>query len=83
MKRSVSVLVALVITAGCVVSPLATAQTKPTSLGVALTNAYDAFGSEREGLKHDFGFSTIVEYKGKTILFDAGTNAEVFENNLK
>ena len=24
----------------------------------------------------DFGFSTVVEYKGKTILFDAGTDAE-------
>jgi 7,8-dihydropterin-6-yl-methyl-4-(beta-D-ribofuranosyl)aminobenzene 5'-phosphate synthase len=58
-------------------------QIKPTRLGVVLTNAYDAFGSKQNGLRHDFGFSTVVEYKGKTILFDAGTDARIFESNLK
>ena len=48
-----------------------------------MTNAYDAFGSEKMGLRRDFGFSTVVEYRGKTILFDAGTDARVFESNLK
>lgn len=58
-------------------------QTEPTESGVVLTNTYDAFGSDKNGLRHDFGFSTVVEYKGKTILFDAGTDARIFENNLK
>jgi 7,8-dihydropterin-6-yl-methyl-4-(beta-D-ribofuranosyl)aminobenzene 5'-phosphate synthase len=48
-----------------------------------LTNLYDAFGREIDGVRHDFGFSTMVEYNGKTILVDAGTNAEIFENNLR
>ncbi|MBC7920668.1 MAG: MBL fold metallo-hydrolase [Ferruginibacter sp.] len=74
---------ALVIIAGGAVGSPARAQTEPTSLGVVMTNAYDAFGSERKGLQHDFGFSSIVEYQGKTILFDAGTNAKVFERNVK
>ena len=73
----------LMIIAGCAAGSLATAQTKPTSSDVVITNVYDAFGSEGKGLKHDFGFSSIVQYKGKTILFDAGTDAKVFESNLK
>lgn len=50
---------------------------------VKLTNAYDAFGKENKSLTQDFGFSCIVEYKGKTILFDAGTNTKLFEQNIK
>ena len=51
--------------------------------GVRITNLYDAFGAEAAGLSKDFGFSSLVEYHGKTILFDAGTNARIFEANLK
>lgn len=61
----------------------ATAQTRPASTSVVLTNVYDAFGKEVKGLKKDFGFSTVIEYEGKTILFDAGTDARIFESNLK
>ncbi len=50
---------------------------------ITFTNLYDAFGKEIAGVRQDFGFSTIVKYKGKTILFDAGTNAKVFESNLR
>lgn len=59
------------------------AQPKDASLGVVLTNAYDAFGKENKELKRDFGFSTVIEYKGKMILFDSGTDARVFERNLR
>jgi 7,8-dihydropterin-6-yl-methyl-4-(beta-D-ribofuranosyl)aminobenzene 5'-phosphate synthase len=83
MKQSIFNLIALTIIVGLTIGSSAAAQIKSASLGVALTNAYDAFGSEKKGLKHDFGFSTVVEYKGKTILFDAGTDAKVFESNLK
>ena len=82
-KCSPSILaVLLIIVQLAVVLPVA-AQKKPTAPGVAMTNVYDAFGSEKKGLKHDFGFSTVIEYKGKMILFDAGTDARVFESNLK
>ncbi len=30
----------------------------------------------------DFGFSCIIKYKGKTILFDSGSNADTFEQNV-
>lgn len=54
-----------------------------TKAGVKMTNAYDAFGPESTELKLDFGFSCIIEYKGKNILFDAGTNTDIFQKNLK
>ncbi|CAN5462431.1 hypothetical protein BH23BAC3_BH23BAC3_15630 [soil metagenome] len=83
MKQSLSILVLSVVIVRLIGAPLAVAQTDSTSLDVVLTNAYDAFGHENNELKHDFGFSTIVEYNGKTILFDAGTDAKIFESNLK
>ncbi|MBK9736445.1 MAG: MBL fold metallo-hydrolase [Saprospiraceae bacterium] len=45
-----------------------------------IINLYDAFGKEN-GLTKDFGFSCITKYKGKTILFDAGSNADIFKMN--
>src|SRR5918997_1187480 len=83
MKQSIFVLIASAVIIGLTVTSSATAQTRSTSSGVVLTNAYDAFGKNIKGLKLDFGFSTVIEYKGKTILFDAGTDARVFESNLK
>lgn len=46
----------------------------------SITNLYDAFGKDASLIK-DFGFSCITKYQGKTILFDAGSNAEIFEKN--
>ncbi len=48
-----------------------------------IINLYDAFGDNKEGLTKDFGFSCIIKYKGKTILFDSGTNADIFKNNVE
>jgi len=45
-----------------------------------ITNLYDAFGKST-ALTKDFGFSCITNYQGKTILFDAGSNADIFKNN--
>lgn len=73
----------LIVIAGCVAGSPTSAQTRATSSDILITNVYDAFGSEGKGLKQDFGFSSVVQYKGKTILFDAGTDARVFESNLK
>ena len=47
-----------------------------------VTVLYDAFGSA-ENLKKDWGFSVLVEYSGKKILFDTGNNAEIFADNVK
>ena len=83
MKRSMFILALSAAIVLLTIASHAATQIKPTRLGVVLTNAYDAFGSKQNGLRHDFGFSTVVEYKGKTILFDAGTEARIFESNLK
>lgn len=48
---------------------------------VTITNLYDAFGKEVKGTTQDFGFSALIKYKGKTILFDAGSNADLFKKN--
>ncbi len=47
-----------------------------------ITNLYDAFGKNNSLIK-DFGFSCITKYAGKTILFDAGSNADVFKHNIE
>ncbi len=48
-----------------------------------ITNLYDAFGKNRDGLIKDFGFSALVKYKGKLILFDSGTDAAILKNNVE
>ncbi len=47
------------------------------------TNLYDAFGKNRDGLTKDFGFSALIKYKGKLILFDSGTNADILKRNVE
>ncbi|MEJ1222754.1 MBL fold metallo-hydrolase [Sediminicola sp. 1XM1-17] len=46
----------------------------------SITNLYDAFG-KNPTLTKDFGFSCITRYGGKTILFDSGSNADIFKSN--
>lgn len=47
-----------------------------------VTILYDAFG-KAPGVTKDWGFSALVEYGGKHILFDTGNNAEIFAHNVK
>ena len=83
MKRQKLHIGSLLLIVGFGLGFFATAQTNSTIHALRMTNAYDAFGSEINGLKQDFGFSCIVEYNGKTILFDAGTSSEIFQQNIK
>lgn len=46
-----------------------------------ITNLYDAFGKTKDGLTKDFRFSALIKYKGKLILFDAGTNVDILKSN--
>lgn len=48
-----------------------------------ITNLYDAFGKTKDGLTKDFGFSALIKYNGKLILFDGGTNADILKNNVE
>jgi len=47
-----------------------------------VTILYDAFGKSAAVTKA-WGFSALVEYGGKRILFDTGGNAEILEHNVK
>ena len=47
-----------------------------------MTILYDAFG-DRPGLERDWGFSALIEYGGRRILFDAGNDGEVFARNVR
>jgi 7,8-dihydropterin-6-yl-methyl-4-(beta-D-ribofuranosyl)aminobenzene 5'-phosphate synthase len=55
----------------------------PATFDLVMTNAYDAFGTKSDELTYDFGFCSIVRYGQNTILFDAGTDAEIFQRNLE
>jgi len=47
-----------------------------------ITILYDAFGKP-SNLKKDWGYSALIEYGGKRILFDTGNNAECFKHNVE
>ncbi len=47
-----------------------------------ITILNDVFGKSPT-LKKDWGFSALVEYGGKRILFDTGNNADIFAQNVK
>ena len=47
-----------------------------------ITVLYDAFG-KRADLQKDWGYSALVEYGGKRILFDTGGNPDILEHNVK
>jgi 7,8-dihydropterin-6-yl-methyl-4-(beta-D-ribofuranosyl)aminobenzene 5'-phosphate synthase len=43
---------------------------------------YDAFGTS-SGMKKDWGYSALVEYGGKRILFDTGNDPALFAENVR
>jgi len=47
-----------------------------------VTILYDAFGKS-PAMTKAWGYSALVEYEGKRILFDTGGNAEIFEHNVR
>jgi 7,8-dihydropterin-6-yl-methyl-4-(beta-D-ribofuranosyl)aminobenzene 5'-phosphate synthase len=49
----------------------------------SITNLYDAFGKSIPGTKFDWGYSALIRFQGKTILFDAGANADQFAANVQ
>ena len=80
LNQWTSVLALAALTSGCASSGAASAELPE---GNYIVNLYDAFGPEREGLTQDFGFSALVRYEGKTILFDSGTNADILKANTE
>src|SRR5436305_1370141 len=75
-------LVALLLVSLVALSESPSAQT-PGAGQNSILNLYDAFGYQKHGTILDWGFSALVRYNGKTILFDTGNNADHFEHNVK
>lgn len=55
---------------------------QPAAHTGTILNIYDAFGLQKEGTVLDWGFSVLIDYNGKKILFDTGNNAEKFAHNV-
>ena len=64
------------------VPPLTAAPPAAHSPPARITILYDAFGGAA-GLTQDWGFSALIEYEGRRILFDTGNNAAIFERNVR
>ncbi|MBL7765102.1 MAG: MBL fold metallo-hydrolase [Chitinophagaceae bacterium] len=77
MKKYLLIIFLLSISPSAFNQSLQSSQTK-----IQITNLYDAFGKSADLIK-DFGFSCITEYQGKTILFDAGSHADIFKSNTQ
>jgi 7,8-dihydropterin-6-yl-methyl-4-(beta-D-ribofuranosyl)aminobenzene 5'-phosphate synthase len=71
-------LVAITITAAAISTSSVCAQSGATQITVL----YDAFG-KTSMMKKDWGFSALIEYGGKRILFDTGNNADIFAHNVE
>ena len=69
-------LVLLACTAKLFGAPRASAGPGPAQITVL----YDAFG-KTPGMQKDWGYSALIEYAGKRILFDTGNNPEILEQN--
>src|SRR5438046_9249392 len=61
---------------------LAALRTSASPTQDRVTILYDAFGKP-SGMKKDWGYSALLEFGGKRILFDTGNNAEIFADNVK
>src|SRR5438045_1680746 len=48
-----------------------------------ISNLYDAFGLDKKGTVLDWGYSALIHFRGKIILFDAGGHADLFGRNVK
>jgi 7,8-dihydropterin-6-yl-methyl-4-(beta-D-ribofuranosyl)aminobenzene 5'-phosphate synthase len=54
----------------------------PVADTAGITILYDAFGKSPD-MQKDWGFSALIEYQGKRILFDTGDNPDILEHNAK
>jgi len=70
----------LAVLAACTTPPVA--QPPAIAPQPKITVLYDAFGKV-PGLQKDWGYSALVEFGGKRILFDTGDNPDILEANAK
>jgi 7,8-dihydropterin-6-yl-methyl-4-(beta-D-ribofuranosyl)aminobenzene 5'-phosphate synthase len=73
---------ALIKIAALILAAISTSLAHAQSSTGQITVLYDAFG-KTSTMRKDWGFSALIEYGGKRILFDTGNNAEVFAHNVE
>ncbi len=66
----------------CLLALLATSAALPLFAQGRVTILNDAFG-KRADLEQDWGYSALIEFQGKRILFDTGDNIAVFRKNVE
>ena len=66
----------------CATAGIGASPAYPQSSTGQITVLYDAFGKTSTMTK-DWGFSALIEYGGKRILFDTGNNADIFAHNVE
>jgi 7,8-dihydropterin-6-yl-methyl-4-(beta-D-ribofuranosyl)aminobenzene 5'-phosphate synthase len=76
------VLLSPALLAACGATHLPEPAPTPDPATAQITVLYDAFG-ESSAMRKDWGFSALIEYRGKRILFDTGNDAEVFAHNVR
>ncbi len=66
----------------CAAAGVGVSPAYPQSNTAQITVLYDAFG-KTSTMKKDWGFSALIEYGGKRVLFDTGNNADIFAHNVE
>jgi len=66
----------------CATAAISASPAYPQSSTAQITVLYDAFG-KTSTLRKDWGFSALIEYGGKRILFDTGNNADILAHNVE
>jgi 7,8-dihydropterin-6-yl-methyl-4-(beta-D-ribofuranosyl)aminobenzene 5'-phosphate synthase len=74
--------VAALLLVGCAVTTFASAPASSGPAKAQITILYDAFGGSSE-MQEDWGYSALIEYGGKRILFDTGGNPDILSRNAK
>ena len=64
------------------VAPIAVSTAMAQTQAARVTILFDAFGRPSD-LKRGWGYSSLIEYGGRRILFDTGSNGANFEHNVK
>jgi 7,8-dihydropterin-6-yl-methyl-4-(beta-D-ribofuranosyl)aminobenzene 5'-phosphate synthase len=81
-SRVISYSAAALVLVTCTVTLFVTPMTSATPVKAQITVLYDAFG-KTPGMQKDWGYSALIEYVGKRILFDTGINPDILAQNAK
>ena len=81
-SRVISWSATLLLVVGCATATAASAAATTEAAKAQITILYDAFGKP-SAMQKDWGYSALIEYGGKRILFDTGNNPNILAGNAK